>query len=216
MTLSHNVTYKYHPRYVYNIVGSNRKEGVVLPCSAHDRNISTSHLCEESLVNLNTDKEDGGIGGNWSSCSSTTNLKLMVYAECKTSHVELPLLYPFLQEGKGETIQLELYQIGSLLSLLDAILMVLILIFLFWLEQKETEEISMSTEGICTGGDYTVFSSFLPYHHDMAQLKRQIAKFLERELSKATPVFRDGPVEVSDDDCTLHEHLRIQIACLCM
>lgn len=121
-------------------------------------------------------------------------MKLMVYAECKTSLIELPLLNPFIKEVKS--IQLESYQVGSLLSMLDAILMMMILIFLFWLEQKETEEINMSTENICTGGDYTVFTSFLPYHHDMAQLKRQIAKFLEKELSKAPPVYRDGPVEV--------------------
>lgn len=122
----------------------------------------------------------------------------MVYAECKTAHVTLPVkLNPFKQTSNSN-VEIESYQIGSLLSLLDAVLMICILIFLFWLEAKETEEINMSSAGICTGGDYTVFTSYLPHHHDMAQLKRQLAKFLERELSEAPPVFRDGPVEVCD------------------
>lgn len=183
-----------------NIAGL-EKESLILPCSTQDRNLSLNHLCEESLIGT-----AGGTGGNWSSCSSKMNMKLMVYAECKTSHVTLPSWNPFQKENLNknnnersskEGFRLESYQIGSLLSFLDGVLMILILIFLFWLEAKETEEINMSTEGICTGGDYTVFTAYLPYHHDMAQLKRQLAKFLEKELSNAPPVFRDGPVEVS-------------------
>jgi hypothetical protein len=191
LTVSSNFTYSYHPRRVFNIAGSDRKEGIILPCSKEDRNLSSSHLCQESLVDRDS------VYGNWSTCSSSKNMKLMVYAECKNSQVVLPFhfLHSFVRRHSF-SIELESYQIGPLLSLLDASLMVFILIFLLWLEQKETEEISMSTAGICTGGDYTVFTSYLPHHPDMVQLKRQLAKFLEVELSRAPPVFRDGPVEV--------------------
>lgn len=170
VTTDFNRTFLFQPR-VY--------KGKVLSCSALDRNTSDAHTCEESL----------GSFGNWSGCGNhlmSGNLhRLMVTAECKNDNIRW---------GKDASATKE--SISWFLTVVDSVLMLGLLIFLRWLEHKENIEVVETNLGLCTAADYTVVLTNLPKHSDMMALKRELAKFFEKQLSGVHPVMRTGPIEV--------------------
>lgn len=176
LTASFNFTYEFSPRIF---------DGQPLLCSRLDTNLSSAHVCRESL----------GKFGNWSECPvSPESNRLVVYAECSNDYIVYPL-----KSDLGiwfHDLYVDKHHISWCLAAIDAVAMFFILGMLQWLEFKEEEVVTSTNNETCTCGDYTVLMTSVPMHTDAATLKREIAKFLEKELSAGKPVNREGPVEV--------------------
>jgi len=135
----------------------------VLPCSATDGNFSAAHACRESL----------GGAGNWSGCPALSpsaqvssspayppyaslssmagqrRRRLVVYAQCTSDKVTLPVVSAWgLDWLFSEDQVFSRASMATCLTVVDAAVMLLVLLFLRWLEAKENEEASLLSTSI--------------------------------------------------------------------
>jgi hypothetical protein len=176
LDVSSNYSYKYYPR-VFN--------GRTLACTGFDNVTSRSHQCAVELGSI----------GQWGKCPKSSR-RLAAYVECTN---EDSLRIPFRKLGWWfNDLRTSKSEIVHWATLLDSVTMVFFLILLLWIESKENDEVLLANLETCTSSDYTLYLPHLPEHDDTNSLKRELAKFLESELSQAKPVTRVGPIEVCD------------------
>ena len=170
-------------------------------------NFSSSYICRDSF----------GAVGNWSGCPRDDNFilgrntttttdsseflaprRLVVFAQCTNDAFTFPR--SFSGASSDDSWGLRKPDAARLLAIIDAVMMVLVLAFLSWLQQKEDAEVEESNLGLCTASDFSVVTHDIPPHEDIASLRREMGKFLGAAISKCPPVTRTGPCEV----CEIH------------